>query len=170
MARLNPPRPLRDDDAVETFDCGRESMNQWFRRHARHNQLHNNSRTTVLTDAATGVIAGYVTLAAAQIEREYLPRAAQRNRPAAIPVILLGQLAVDRRHQGLGIARQLLFHALKTGLALSRQVGCFGVITHPLDDEVRAFHARFGFVDLPGDPRRTMIVRIADLEASGFGA
>lgn len=37
------------------------------------------------------------------------------------------------------------------------------------DEEVRAFYRRFGFVDLPGDPRRAMIVRMTDLELSGFG-
>ena len=168
MARLNSPRPLIEADAVEEFDCGRESMNQWFRRHAKRNQAHNISRTSVFTEVGTDTIVGYVTLATGQIEREFLPKAAQRNRPPAIPVILLGQLAVDKRFQGQGFARQLLFHALKTCLALSREIGCFGVITHPLDDEVRAFYGRFGFVDLPGDPRRAMIVRIADLEASGF--
>jgi hypothetical protein len=168
MARLNPPRPLGESDAVEAFDCGRESMNQWFRRHARQNQLHNISRTTVFSESETGAIAGHVTLATGQIERRILPRPAQRDRPSAIPVILLGQLAVDLRFQGRGIARQLLFYALKTSLALSKDIGCFGVITHPLDDRVRAFNARFGFADLPGDPRRSMIVRIADLSASGF--
>jgi hypothetical protein len=42
-------------------------------------------------------------------------------------------------------------------------IGSMGVITHPLDDKVRAFCAKWGFVDLPFDPRRAMIVRIADL-------
>lgn len=143
-------------------------MNQWFHRHAKRNQEHDVSRTTVLTEQETGTIIGYVTLAAGQIEREYLPKAAQRNQPKTVPVILLGQLAVDRQFQGRGFARQLLFYALKTCLALSKEVGCFGVITHPLDDDVRAFYAQFGFVDLPGDPHRTLIVRIKDLEASGF--
>ncbi len=91
-----------------------------------------------------------MTLAAGQIEREYLPKSTQRNRPEAIPVILLGQLDVDRRLQRQGFERQLLFYAVKTCLALSREIGCFGIITHPLDDAIRAFHGRFGFVHLPG--------------------
>jgi hypothetical protein len=33
---------------------------------------------------------------------------------------------------------------------------------------VRAFYSRWGFQDLPFDPRRAMIVRMADLEASGI--
>ena len=168
MAGLNPPRALEEGDATGEFDCGRESMNQWFRRHAWHNQAHNISRTTVLTETGTGAIIGYVTLATGQIEREFLPKAAQRNRPIAVPVVLLAQLAVDKRFQGRGLARQLLFHALGTCLAISKEVGCFGVVVHPLDDDIRAFYGKHGFVDLPGDPHRAMIVRIADLEASGF--
>lgn len=170
MAGLTRARPLDAGDAVEEFDCGRPSMNDWFRRHAKSNQDSGVSRTTVFTDGGGGRIIGYVTLAAGQIEREYLPKAARRNRPEAVPVILLGQLAVDRQFQGQGLARQILFYALKTCFSLSKDIGCFGVITHPLDDEVRAFWRRFGFVDLPGDPRRAMIVRMRDIEASGFGA
>jgi hypothetical protein len=49
-------------------------------------------------------------------------------------------------------------------------VGCFCVLTHPLDDDVRALYAAFGFQDLPFDPARSMAVRIADLVRNGFGA
>ena len=43
-------------------------------------------------------------------------------------------------------------------------IGSAGVITHPLDDGVRTFYARRGFVDLPFDPRRAMIIRMTDIE------
>jgi len=89
--------------------------------------------------------------------------------PDPVPVTLLGQLAVDRLHQGRGHARSLLSFALATALRASRDVGSFGVITHPLDEGVRAFYARWGFEDLPFDSQRAMIVRMADLEKSGFG-
>ncbi len=110
-----------------------------------------------------------MTLSAAQIEREFLPKAHRRNKPDPIPVTLLGQLAVDRAYQEQGHARSLLFFALATALRASRDVGSFGVITHPLDEQVRAFYARWGFEDLPFDPKRAMIVRMADLEKSGLG-
>lgn len=122
-----------------------------------------------MVDAETGAIAGYVSLCAAQISRANLPKAPQRNAPDPIPVILLGQLAVDRRYQGQGHARSLLLFALETSLRLSREIGCLGVITHPLDDGARSFYARFGFEDLPYDPKRSMIVRMVDLAAAGFG-
>ena len=168
MAGLTPPRPLAAADDRNAFDCGRESLNQWFRRHAWQNQEASVSRTSVICETATGEVAGFVALSAAQIERAYLPKSAQRNRPDPIPALLLGQLAVDRRHHGKGYARSLMLFALTTAVRFSKEIGCFGVLTHPLDDDVRAFYAHFGFETLPFDPRRSMIVRIVDLAQSGF--
>jgi predicted N-acetyltransferase YhbS len=170
MAGLTPPRPLAADDDRERFDCGRESINQWFRRHAWRNQQSGASRTNIVCETGTGEIAGCVALCAAQIERAFLPKPAQRNQPDPLPAILLGQLAVDLRYQGKGYARSLMWFALTTCVRFSKDIGCFGVLTHPLDDELRAFYQRFGFEDLPFDPGRAMIVRIADLERNGFSA
>jgi GNAT superfamily N-acetyltransferase len=168
MAEVGPPRPLSQDDDRSQFNCGRDSLDAWFRRHAWHNHVSSISRTTVIYDADAGSIVGYVTLSAAQIEREFLAEAHQRNKPDPVPVTLLGQLAVDQAHQGQGHARSLLLFALTTALRASRDVGSFGVITHPLDEHVRQFYRRWGFEDVPFDPKRSMIVRMVDLEKSGF--
>lgn len=170
MAGLTPPRPLTAEDDRESFDCGRESINGWFRRHAWRNQQSGASRTSVVCDVTTGGIAGCVTLCAASIERCFLPKSAQRKQPDPLPAILLGQLAVDRRYQGRGHARSLMWFALTTAVRFSNEIGCFGVLTHPLGDDVRAFYRRFGFEDLPFDPSRAMIVRIVELERNGFTA
>ena len=124
------------------------------------------SRTNVICDTATAEIVGYVTLSAAQIERAFLPKSHQRNKPDPVPVTLLGQLAIHKDHQGRGHARSLLLFALRTAMRASREIGSFGVITHPIDDRARAFYRRWGFQDLPFDPRRAMIVRMIDLERS----
>jgi len=121
-----------------------------------------------MCDAVTGIIASYVSLSSGHIERAYLPKSAQRNRPELIPIFLLGQLAVDKKFQGIGCARSLLYFALKTSVRVSKEIACFGVLTHPLDDELRRFYKRWGFENLPYDPRRSMIVRIKDLEHNGF--
>lgn len=163
MAAVTPPRPLAEGDDRVSFDCGRESLNNWFRRHAWANHASDMSRVSVITDATTGRVIGYVALGAAQIERAYLPKPQQRNRPDPVPVLLLGQLAVDKAYQGRGYAVDLLRYALKTALWVSESVGSMGVIAHPLDDGVRGFYARWGFQELPFDPRRAMIVRMVDL-------
>lgn len=159
-----PPRPLAESDDRNRFDCGRESMNAWFRRHAWFNQVNNLSRVTVVTDPANDRIIGYASLSAAQIDRAYLPKSQQRNRPDPVPVLLLGQLAVDRNYQGQGHAGDLMQYALRAALHVSGVIGAVGVLTHPLDDGVREFYRQFGFEDLPFDPRRAMIVRMVDLK------
>jgi GNAT superfamily N-acetyltransferase len=163
---VSPPRPLAEDDDRSSFDCGRDSLNMWFQRHAWFNHIHGASRVTVLADAATGRIVAYVTLSAAQIERGFLPKSQQRNRPDPVPVTLLGQLAVDKNHHGQGHAKSLLMFALRTALNAAGMIGSIGVITHPLDDSVRQFYSRWGFQELPFDPRRAMIIRMADLGVS----
>jgi GNAT superfamily N-acetyltransferase len=168
MAEVTPPRPLAETDNRTGFDCGRESMNQWLRRHAWTNHAAGLSRTNVICDPGTGRIDGYVTLSAGQIERAALPKSQQRNKPDPVPATLLGQLAIHREHQGQGYARSLLLFALRAALRASRDVGSFGVFTHPLDESARGFYARWGFQDLPFDPRRAMIVRMVDLEQSGL--
>jgi predicted N-acetyltransferase YhbS len=157
MAAVKPPRPLAETDDRSRLDCGRDSLKIWFRQRARPNHLAGASRTNVICDAATGEIVGYVTLSSAQIERAFLPKSHQRNKPDPVPVTLLGQLAIHKDHHGQGHARSLLMFALKTAVRASREIGSFGVITHPIDDGVRAFYRRWGFQDLPADPRGTMI-------------
>jgi GNAT superfamily N-acetyltransferase len=128
------------------------------------NQRGGASRVSVMIDTASGRIVGFVTLSAAQIERAILPKRDQRHRPTAVPATLLGQLVVDREFQGNGYASDLLLFALKTSLRASKSVASVGVITHPLDDALRGFYARRGFLDLPFDQRRAMIARMVEIE------
>jgi GNAT superfamily N-acetyltransferase len=169
VAEVTAPRPLLETDDRRRFDCGRESLNRWFQRHAWANHAAGISRSNVICDTVTGEIVGFVTLSSAQIERAFLTKSQQRDKPDPAPVTLLGQLAIHRDYQGKGHARSLLLFALRAALRASREVGSFGVITHPIDDQVRAFYARWGFQNLPFDPRRAMIVRMIDLERSSVG-
>jgi len=170
MAEVTPPRPLSEDDERRHFDCGRDSLNTWFGRHAWNNHAAGISRVSVICDVGTGLVAGYVTLSAAQIEREFLAKPHQRNKPDPVPATLLGQLGIDKAYQRQGHATSLLLFALTTALRASRDVGSFAVLTHPLDEQVRQFYRRWGFEDVPFDPRRSMIVRMIDLEKSGLVA
>lgn len=166
MAGLTKPQPLTAAHDLSLFDCGRDSLNLWLHRRALGNQESGVSRTSVICDGQR--VAGFVALSTAQIERAFLPKSQQRNRPDPLPAILLGQLAVDREYQGKGVARSLLIFALTTAVRLSEDIGCFCVLTHPLDNSVRQFYRNFGFEDLPFDPAHSMAVRIADLKHNGF--
>lgn len=170
MSDVLGPRPLLESDDRAAFDCGRASLNSWFQRHAWTNHADGVSRTNVICAAAGGAIVGYVTLCAAQVERAFLAKRQQRNRPDPVPVTLLAKLAVHKDHQGQGHSRELLLFALRTALAASRDIGSLGVLTHPIDDGVRSYYARWGFEDLPFDPQRAMMVRMVELEKNGIGS
>ena len=143
-------------------------MNGWFRRNGWNNHINGISRVTIVIEIESGVIAAYATLSAAQIQRAYLPKPEQRNRPDPIPVTLLGQLAVDARFQRQGLAGDLLQVMLKTALAGSEFIASAGVVTHPLEDNLRGFYQKYGFSDLPNDPRKSMMVKMTDI-AHAFG-
>jgi len=168
MEGLSDPRPLAETDNRERFDCGRASLNEWFKRHAWRNHRDGISRVTVVTHLPSSAVAGFVTLSAGSIERSWLPKADQRNRPDPIPVILLGQLAVDLNFQGQGCARFLLQFALRTAVRSSSEIGSFALVLHPLDDRLVGYYRGFGFEPLPSTPSPVMALRIRDLIASGF--
>jgi GNAT superfamily N-acetyltransferase len=119
-----------------------------------------------MVESETDSIAGYVSLVTGQIEREFLPKNRQRNKPDPVPIVLLGQLAVDLDHQGLGCGAALLKHALTVSLEAAASVGFVGVLTHPIDASARKFYERWGFEDLIGDPKGSMIVYVRDLKLS----
>lgn len=168
MAGLSPPRPLRKDDDRHDFDCGEKVLNHWLRRHAWGNEVTNASRTYVVTDEGNGLIAGFVSLATGQIERSFLSKSQQRNQPDPIPVLVLGQLAIDTRYQGRRLGASLLKHAFEVAVVASQKVGIVGVVTHPLNTGVRNFYQKWGFENLPGDAEGALFVRIKDLVESGF--
>ncbi len=168
MGQITAPRPLAKSDDRPAFDCGHAALNHWFHRHAWGNERDNASRTYVMVDEEINKVVGYVTLATGQIEREFLQKSKQRNMPNPVPVLILGQLAIDINYQGRGIGSDLLQFAFQLAVTTSHSVGTVGVLTHPLYSDVQGFYERWGFAELIGDPKRSMFIRIKDLVQNGF--
>ena len=118
MAAVSPPRPLVADDDRSGFDCGRDSLDNWFRRHAWDNQASGASRVNIIADVETGRIIGYVTLCAAQVERDVAELEADVSRLTGIlddPELYTRPKGVEQAHR-LGVdldkARKRLDRAL----------------------------------------------------------
>ena len=165
---ITPPRPLQQGDDLTAFDCGQSSLNKWLQNHAWRNQQTGASRTNVVCDNASGQLVGYVSLSSGSIERGAMKRGLRHGKPEIIPVTLLGQLAVDENFVGQNLGESLLYFALKTAFNMSKHVGTLGVMTHPLNENARQFYLRYGFEEIPGDQRGALLLRIKDIEASGF--
>ena len=89
-------------------------------------------------------VAGFYSLAASSVERRRLSSRVGRNMPDPVPVILLGQLAVDTAWRGRGLGSDLLIDAVGRALAAA-VVGARAVAVQAIDDRARAFYERFGF-------------------------
>jgi len=165
---ISPPRPLREEDDVSALDCGQSSLNKWLQNHAWRNQQTGVSRTNVICDEDTGQIIGFVTLSSGAIERGSISRKDRQGKPNPIPLTLLGQLAIDQNYAGQRLGQSLLFFALKTAKAMSEKIGSFGILTHPLNETAREFYLHYGFENIPGDTHGAMLLRMKDIDASGF--
>jgi predicted GNAT family N-acyltransferase len=66
----------------------------------------------------------------------------------SIPTILLGRLAVDIDFKKMKTGTLLLIDALQRSYNLSTNLGAFAVVVDPLDDDVRKFYNKYGFISL----------------------
>jgi GNAT superfamily N-acetyltransferase len=111
------------------------------------------------------VVIGYYTLAASSVTLELAPGSVRRNMPDPIPVILLGRLAVDARHQASGLGASLLQDAVLRVAGVADSVGVRALLVHAIDDAAAAFYEHFGFIGSPSDDR-TLFLSMKEIRAS----
>ncbi|WP_225421529.1 GNAT family N-acetyltransferase [Sphingomonas parva] len=97
---LSPPAPLDPTHDLGAFDCGEPALNLWLKQRALKNESRF-SRTYVVCDGNR--VVAYFCVSAGAVERAAAPGRIRRNAPEAIPVSIIGRLAVDRRHAGRGL-------------------------------------------------------------------
>jgi len=147
---MQPPEPLQAYHQLDAFDCGSDALNLWLQRRALNNQRAGVSRTSVV--CRDDFVIAYVSLAAGAIVLAEVPASLRRNMPTPLPVVMLARLAVDRTHQGLGLGRALVAHALRLSLQAQQLVGARALLVHAIDDQAAAFYRRMGFRPSPISP------------------
>lgn len=153
---------------VADFACGEESLDRWLHRYAGQSGRRDATRTFVVGNEH-GVVRGYYTLVAGQIEHEEATRAARKglSRHFPIPVAILARLAVDERSQGQGLGASLLNDALERICRAAQEVAVRAVVVHAIDDAAAGFYDRFGFRSLSTAPR-TLMVTLVELRGAGY--
>jgi GNAT superfamily N-acetyltransferase len=158
------PEPLRGKHVTDGFECGEPSLDAWLYRHARQAEAANSSRVYVTTDDDSRVV-GFYALSAAQVH----PKDASKRlikgqaRHHAVPVILIGRLAVDKDHQGRGLGRSLLRDVVAKAPRAASLIGARAIAVDALSDDAADFYRRFGFEDSPTDSRH-LILLMKDVE------
>ncbi|MBX3484788.1 GNAT family N-acetyltransferase [Phenylobacterium sp.] len=135
------------------FESGAEALDRYIRSQASQDARRNLAAPFVLV-LSGGEVAGYYTLSAASLRLAELPEPVVRRLPRypLVPAILLGRLAVDRRHRGRGYGRFLLADALHR--AIRSEIASFAVIVDAKDENARRFYERESFLPLPGQPMK----------------
>jgi GNAT superfamily N-acetyltransferase len=142
---MRPPEPLGDQHQRDGFDCGEESLNRWLRQRARNNERLGVSRTLVVCPERSNEVIAYSCLSAGAIVLAGVPGGLRRNMPNPMPVVVLGRLAVDRPHQGLGLGHALVADALSRSLQARQLIGARALLVHAIDAQAAAFYRSLGF-------------------------
>lgn len=157
MSGLSGIEKLRRDHTLDGFDCGKEELNRFLKKHALTNQASDSAQTYVLADGL--VVKGYYSLAAGTVSHE---EATERTKKGLarhpISVILLARLAVDTSLQGKKIGPALLKDALRRALHAADTIGARAVLVHAKDDSAKGFYEHFNFEPSPTDPYHLMVI------------
>jgi GNAT superfamily N-acetyltransferase len=139
------PTKLTVKDDLQDFDCGLSFINNWVKKYATSAE---NSGTAVvyITNDKTGRVAGMYSLSMHSVARkDVASRNLKRNSPTEIPVILLGILGVDIKHQNKGLGALLLRDAIKRSIHAARIIGARALIVEPADNDTANFYKKYGF-------------------------
>jgi GNAT superfamily N-acetyltransferase len=150
--KISKPETLAAHHRLDAFDCGKPTLTEWLRRHARQAQASGSARAFVVcdSDGVAGEVVGYFSLTVGQVDTVEVPERVRRGMGQyPIPLVILARLAIDQNYQGKGLGFSLLQDAIRRTLAIAEQAGIRGLLTHPLDSQAAAFYMRFGFVPSP---------------------
>ena len=161
MGPLGPPEPLAPHHDISQFSSGVPTLDAWLRGKARLNEARGGARTYVACDGDR--VAGFYSLAASSVERRRVLSRVGRNMPDPVPVILLGQLAVDGDYHGRRLGTDLLIDAANRALAAAGVVGARAVIVQAIDEPARAFYEKFGFRPFSDREPLMLILRISEI-------
>lgn len=138
----------------EQFDCGHPILNDWLKQRSGQFDRRDLARTFVAVHTGENLISGYYALSNHRVAHEALPLDEAKGLPRiAVPVVLLGRLAVDRTTQGMGLGTFLLIDALRRVQQIAEHVGVRAVEVDAIDEAARAFYLKFGFQSLLDDAR-----------------
>lgn len=156
MDNISRPASLSAAHHLTDFESGEPSLDLWLKQIALKNQATGASRCFVVCNQFNKVIA-YYSLSSGAIHRGDAPKSMQRNMPSALPVILLGRLAVDLDYQNQGLGRGMLRDAVMRVVHASQDVGIFAILIHAISESAKRFYLSCGFVQSPVQPMTLMM-------------
>ena len=155
--------PTRHDRA--DFDCGVDRLNNYLKLSARKQQRDDMTRVYVVVEEGSTRILGYHAINMGMMnvdELERRPRGAPDH--GEIPVLFLGQVAVDKAAQGRGLGGILMNHIFEKACVVADVAGCHAIILDVISDggeaafgRRKAWYESFGFGSFASNPARMFL-------------
>ena len=134
-----------------SFLCGVEPLDSYFRERAGQDVKRRVSNCFVLVDGE-GAVAGFYTFAATSLPLTELSEPEKKRLPRypLLPAALIGRLVIDKRFQGHGLGGALVFDAV---LRASRgDPAIFALIVDAKDETAAAFYRHLEFRSFESRP------------------
>lgn len=160
---LTRPAPLAPDHDLSRFDCGEPAVDRWLAQHAVRNQASGASRVFVVCEQRR--VVGFYAVAAGGVVRRRAAGRLARGMPDPIPVMVLGQLGVDRAWQRRGVARGMVRDALLRAVTVTDDVGVAAVYVDVLSPDLSGFYQGLGFRPIAAAEPGAMMIRMKDVRA-----
>jgi len=134
------------------FSCGIEALDQYFQARVTQDMRRRVTACYVAVESVSNRVAGFYTLAAADVPLTDIPEPLSKRLPRypSVPVARLGRLAVDLDFQGRRLGAALLWDALDR--SRRSEVAVFALVVDAKDEDAERFYRHHGFVALGAKP------------------
>ena len=148
------------------FDCGVARLNNYLKLSARKQQKDDMTRVYVVMEEGSTRILGYHAINLGMMNADELKRR-PRGAPdhGEIPVLFLGQVAVDKAAQGRGLGGILMHHVFEKACRVSDMAGCHAIILDVIPDggeeafaRRKSWYESLGFATFASNPARMFLV------------
>lgn len=141
------------------FTCGVEALDTYFRKQVGQDVRNRVTKCYVAVEVPTGIIAGFYTLAAGNVNVQDVPEPVKKRLPRypAVPVALLGRMAVSEKYQGQKLGAALISDAIER--VKNSPMAAFALVVDAKDDKAASFYLYHDFIPY-GSNHRQLILRL----------
>ena len=150
--------PLVNQHDRTQFDCGVSALNDYLAKYAKQDVKRKASAVFVLVERTEPKrVIGFYTLCATSAALSELREDVTRKllRYPEIPAILIGRLARDVDHPGVGTL--LLSDAITRCVRVASEIAASLIVVDSKGEAATRFYEKFGFISLPKLPDRMFL-------------
>lgn len=142
--RLVSVKEISPKSVLKKFDCEVEALNEFLSRYALKNDELGIGKTFVALNE-NNQIAGYFTLATAQVAYQEIPDDFKEKLPKyPIPALRIARLAVNKDLKRKGIGKWLLAQAFIKAIHVADVTGLYFIIVDAKETS-KSFYEHYGF-------------------------